>query len=39
MSNSDEDRQINDEDYENNLRHKSVSMVLYNTTKGDGRNQ
>ena len=38
-SNSDETRQITDEDYENDLRHKHVSKGLYNTSKGGGRNQ
>ena len=38
-SNSDEGRQTTDEDYENYLRHKPVSIGLYNITTGDGYNQ
>ena len=38
-SKSDEGRQITDEDYKNDLRHKPISVGLYSTTKGVERNQ
>ena len=38
-SNNDEGRQITDEYYENDLRHKPASMGLYDTSEGEGFNQ